>query len=158
MQPAQLWTKIWSAGMVQETLARRAGITLQNLQGLFLSRTTGAQTPSSACPEQSRCEALGAEQTQEQLVPKYHRVLHTKAAHSWLWFLKVCGEVPHFSLAPAGRQPLAPSVGEQLKVCMPSRAQLPAGFISKPSGRHKPPFAGQNISSALAHPVLQGSF
>lgn len=101
-------------------MLEEAAITLhQNLQGLFLFRTTGAQAPSAACPEQSRCEALGAEQPQEQLLLKYHRVFHTKAAHSWLWFLKVCGEVPHFSLAPAGRQPLAPSAGEQLKVCMP---------------------------------------
>lgn len=35
-------------------LLEGAGITLhQNLQGLFLSRTAGAQTPSAACPEQS---------------------------------------------------------------------------------------------------------
>lgn len=87
----------------------------------FSSLEPGAQTPSAASPEGSTCEALGTEQPQERysLSARYLRVFHTKAAHSWLWFLKVCGEVPHFSLAPAGRQPLAPSVEEQLKVCMP---------------------------------------
>lgn len=43
-----------------------AGITLHhNLQCLFLSRTTGAQILSAACPEQSRCKALEAEQPWE---------------------------------------------------------------------------------------------
>ena len=63
--------------------------------------------PSAASSGRSAWEIPGAEQAGGTLSPlrETAEFSHTKAARSWLRFLKVSSDVPHFSLAPAGRQP-----------------------------------------------------